>query len=64
MASFMSDQEAVTQLFLATIGRPPSDDEMKVAIFNRGVNRFNDREVWLSDLQWALLNKTEFLFLQ
>jgi hypothetical protein len=26
-------------------------------------NRNPDREVWLSDVQWALLNKAEFLFL-
>jgi hypothetical protein len=64
MASPMSDEEAVTQLFLATLGRPPSAGELKRSIAERPVNRFNDREVWLSDIQWALLNKAEFLFLQ
>jgi hypothetical protein len=60
MASPLGDQEAITELFLATLGRPPTAAEIATA----GANRNPDREVWLSDIQWALLNKTEFLFLQ
>jgi len=53
-----SDDEAVRQLFLATLGRHPTEDEMvKVNTIKTA-----DRERWLSDLQWALLNKLDFLF--
>jgi hypothetical protein len=45
-------------LFLATLGRPPLDAEMAAAMKRRG----SDRDAWLSDLHWALLNRAEFLF--
>jgi hypothetical protein len=56
--SDLSDENALRQLFLATIGRPPAETEMAIAIKNRRPNR----EEWLSDVQWALINKAEFLF--
>lgn len=59
-ASSMSDAEAVKQLFVATLGRAPTDEEM--AIVTR--RRQTAREEWFSDIQWALLNKAEFLFNQ
>jgi hypothetical protein len=59
MASPLSDEEAIRQLFLATLGRGPSSAEMTAVLANRNA----DREVWLSDVQWGLLNKTDFLFL-
>ena len=58
MASDVSDDNAIRQLFLATIGRPPTDAEMAIA----NKNRRSNREEWLSDIQWALINKAEFLF--
>jgi hypothetical protein len=53
------DQQAVRQLFLATLSRPPTDAEMSAAIQRRSSL---SREQWLSDVQWALLNKLDFIF--
>ena len=54
----MSDADAVTELFLATIGRPPSEEELQM-LRRRKTDNY---EQWLSDIQWALLNKLEFIF--
>jgi hypothetical protein len=53
------DQQAVRQLYLATLSRPPSDAELAAAMKARSLN---NREQWLSDVQWALLNKLDFIF--
>jgi hypothetical protein len=53
-----SDDEAVTELFLATIGRPPNENELLMLKRRRGP----DYEQWLSDIQWSLLNRLEFIF--
>jgi uncharacterized protein DUF1549/uncharacterized protein DUF1553 len=58
MQSTMSDEEALRTLFLATLSRYASPEEIAAA--NRA--RSGTREQWLSDVQWALLNKLEFLF--
>jgi hypothetical protein len=57
-ASPVPDEELVRQLFLATLGRRPTEAEMATAIRNRRPSR----EDWLTDIQWALINKTEFGF--
>ena len=57
-ASVVSDEEALRELFLATLGRDPSDAELSIALDHHK----GDREHWLSDIQWALLNKVDFLF--
>ncbi len=53
-----SDEDAVTQMYLATLSRYPTEEEA-AAVMARRKGR---REEWLSDLQWALLNKLDFLF--
>jgi hypothetical protein len=53
-----SDEDAISRMFLATLSRHPTADE-NAAVMSRRKNR---REEWLSDLQWALLNKLDFLF--
>jgi hypothetical protein len=58
MQSALSDEAAVRRLFLATLSRYPSDDELATAMRNRR----NPRDQWLTDIQWALLNKLDFLF--
>jgi hypothetical protein len=58
MQSAPSDEEALRTLFLATLSRYPTAAESAAA--NRA--RTGSREQWLSDVQWALLNKLEFLF--
>ncbi len=65
LASTMSDQDAITQLFLATLGRPPTATEMEVARRNQSPSTTSipsRRESWFSDIQWALINRAEFLF--
>ena len=57
-ASLVTDEEAVQELFLATLGRDPAQDELATVLDHRK----GDREQWLSDVQWALLNKADFLF--
>ncbi|MBI1792343.1 MAG: DUF1553 domain-containing protein [Acidobacteria bacterium] len=54
----MADRAAIALMFRATLGRDPTDDEIAVAERNRKPQR----EQWLSDLQWALLNKLDFIF--
>jgi hypothetical protein len=58
LASSMSDDDALQHLFLATLGRPATGQELEIAKRNRNSNR----EFWLSHVQWALLNRVEFLF--
>jgi hypothetical protein len=45
-------------MFVATLSRGPSEGEMaRVLAYRSGA-----RAQWLSDLQWALLNKLDFVF--
>lgn len=57
-ASDLPDDLCIDELFMATVGREPSGEELAAA--KRPATQ--TREDWLSDLQWALLNKVEFLF--
>jgi hypothetical protein len=60
MQSSLSDTDAVQHLFLATLGRYATDQELET--INK--RRTGNREQWLSDIQWVLLNKLDFLFNQ
>jgi hypothetical protein len=60
LASNLSEDEMVLQLFLSTLGRDPTDDE-KAALQKNRASRAS-REDWLTDVQWSLLNKLDFLF--
>lgn len=53
-----SDDDVTRELFLATLARPCTGDELAVAQANRRGTRLD----WISDLQWALLNKLDFIF--
>jgi len=55
-----SDGKKVRQLFLATLGRPPTRTEVKS--LNRIVRTSPDRVTSFQDLFWALLNSNEFIF--
>ncbi len=57
-ASAANDDEAVRRMFLATLSRYPTDDELAVT----RKYRVGARAQWLSDLQWALVNKLDFIF--
>ena len=57
-ASAASDDQAIRRMFLATLSRYPSDSEMALMMQRRNGPRYQ----WLSDLQWALLNKLDLAF--
>src|SRR3989449_3834703 len=52
-----SDDQVIEELFLATLSRHPKIDEVDVA--KRVLAK--DRTIGFEDIQWALLNTTEFL---
>src|SRR5881397_125676 len=52
-----SDDQVIEELFLATLSRHPKTDEVEVA--KRVMAK--DKTTGLEDIQWALLNTTEFL---
>jgi hypothetical protein len=58
VGSGLSDSEIIRNLFLATLTRAPSEAEM-AAILSR---RQPDRLMWLTSVQWALLQKVDFAF--
>jgi hypothetical protein len=51
--------ELVEEVFLATLGRFPTAYESETALAHRAGRGL---EEWLSDLQWALLNRVDFIF--
>lgn len=55
-----SDADILTELFLATLSRPPRPDESRSAL-DHVTRSENKRTAW-EDIQWALLNTNEFLF--
>jgi hypothetical protein len=53
-----SDEDAIQRMFLATITRYATADEVAVVLRRKTGPRYQ----WLGDLQWALLNKLDFTF--
>jgi hypothetical protein len=60
LAKNLSDSEMVTELYLATLSRPPSDKEMQLVL--KHVGNFTDKRKAWEDVHWTLLNVKEFLF--
>jgi hypothetical protein len=60
MDAGVADRDAVDTLFLATLARKATDEEFAILIKKKTPNY----EQWLADVQWALLNKIDFLFSQ
>src|SRR6185503_18277562 len=58
MEAGLGDREAVNRIFLATLSREATDKEYSILISKKTANY----EQWLSDIQWALLNKIDFVF--
>lgn len=56
--TYKDDKRVVTELFLATLSRPPSEPEIKVGLDAMAKNRVQGAQ----DLQWALINQVEFVF--
>jgi len=59
LASKMSDEEVLEELFLATLSRLPSADDRKSFADYR--NDVDDRRTAFSDTLWALINTREFI---
>jgi hypothetical protein len=57
-ASPSSDEEVVRELFLATLTRYPTTEEVSTVLRMRSGTRLD----WITDLQWALLNKLDYIF--
>jgi uncharacterized protein DUF1553 len=57
MESSKTSGEIVEALYLATLSRRPTADEKKVAVSWLDADRAS-----VSDLQWVLLNKVDFVF--
>ena len=60
LAAKMPDADIVSELFLATLSRPPLADEARSALDH--VAQAGDKRTAWEDIQWALLNTNEFLF--
>jgi len=58
MQGKVSDSDALHYLYLSTLGRYATADEIAL-LESRKTSNY---EQWLSDIQWALLNKIEFVF--
>jgi hypothetical protein len=50
-------QERINLIYLNTLGRFPSDKEMEAAL-----KTADDSEDFYENLQWAMLNSSEFIF--
>ena len=55
----LSDEDAIQQVYLATLSRFPTAAETTSALAARNSN---PRYIWLPRLQWALVNKLDFIF--
>jgi hypothetical protein len=56
--SYPENGKVVDEMFLGTISRPPTDIEKEVALAALSGNRVNGAQ----NLQWALVNLTEFFY--
>lgn len=56
--SSASDEEVIREMFLATLTRYPTPEESATVLRMKTGTRLD----WLSDLQWSLLNKLDFIF--
>jgi hypothetical protein len=55
-----SDKQIIDELYLRTLAREPNDSERQRCL--EYIASEQNREAALEDLQWALVNSTEFLF--
>ncbi|MBI3207504.1 MAG: DUF1553 domain-containing protein [Candidatus Solibacter usitatus] len=57
-ASRLSDEEVIKQMYLATLTRYPTSEEVATVLRMKTGTRLD----WIGDLQWALINKLDFIF--
>ncbi|MEE2990888.1 MAG: DUF1553 domain-containing protein, partial [Planctomycetota bacterium] len=60
IAEEKTDEEIVTQLYLAAVCRTPSEKEMEASLAH--IKSKEDRVAALEDVCWAIINTNEFLF--
>ena len=58
IGSGSGDAEIIRTLFLATLSRPATDAELAAIL----ASKQGDRMMWLAGIQWALLQKSDFVF--
>jgi hypothetical protein len=58
MSEGLSDQEIIRRIFLATLTRYPTTQELEIITSKPNANR----QIWLDGVQWALIQKSDFLF--
>jgi hypothetical protein len=54
----LSDSEILQRMFMATLTRMPTDAEIQSIM----ARKLSDRALWLTSVQWALLQKMDFVF--
>jgi hypothetical protein len=59
-APFLTDDDRLRTLFLATFSRQPTDDELSLCREQLAKYSDSDRAKAYSDILWALLNSAEF----
>lgn len=59
LADVEENDDVVVELYLRTLAREPSDEELKTCL--QYVGRLDNREEAFEDILWALVNSTEFL---
>jgi len=62
IAAQKSNEEIITELYLAALSRRPAESEMAAALKHVGESKDKQRRMTLEDVGWALLNSKEFLF--
>jgi hypothetical protein len=60
LAKKLPDAAMLEELYLATLSRPPAEEDVKVSLEYLGKNS-DKRKAW-EDIHWALINSKEFLF--
>jgi hypothetical protein len=60
LAAKVSDQDLLNELYLSTLSRLPTEEDVKVSMEHLG-KAADKRKAW-EDIHWALLNSKEFLF--
>lgn len=56
--SGLGDSEIIRNMYLATLARTPTDAELATILSRKQT----DRLLWLTSVQWALLQKADFVF--
>jgi hypothetical protein len=59
VSTIKDDRELITEIYLKTLAREPSESEITTCLLY--LEEVGDRSDAIEDIQWALVNSTEFL---